>query len=440
MGRTRRLLIPTLAGLVALLPPTSAANTLDLVDTVCDVDFPSCSAGVQGLRGARTVAVSPDGRHLYVAVSLDDAVLAFSLDPLSGGLTFVQSIFDTDSGIDGLDSARGVSVSPDGDHVYVAALSDSSVSGFSRNSATGELTYIETLEDGIGGVDGLAGAHSVAVSPGGEHVYVASRSEDAVAAFERNPATGALTFLEAEFDNQTGVDGLDAAEAVTVSPDGRHVYVAAEDDNAVAVFTRQTDSGAGDFGELDFVEAEFDGANGVDGLEGAGNLAFSPNGDSLYVAALRGSLGGIAGDDWIAVFGRNPSTGELSFVQGLDENQFGTGTTGIFAFCTGVGNENSGVVVSTSGEFVYLTNPFFGTVAAFFRAPATGSLTLASSICDANFGLDGLAGATGITTSPDGRNIYTANNSFETLAVLTQAIFADGFESGNGSNWSSTSP
>ncbi|MCP3957158.1 MAG: lactonase family protein [bacterium] len=418
-----------------LLVATSGAQPLVIEDTVCDVDFPTCVGGTQGVRGARTVAVSPDGAHAYVATSLDDALLALSLDPLTGELAPVQSIFDTDAGIDGLDSARGVTVSPDGDHVYVAALVDSSLAAFSRSAATGMLTFVEAEFDGAGGVDGLAGAHAVTVSPDGDHVYVASRSESAVAAFERDAGTGAVTFLEAEFDNIAGVDGLDAAESVTVSPDGKHVYVAGEGDDAVAVFERETDSGEPDFGELSFVEAQFDGAGGVDGLEGAGWVAVSPDGDHVYVASERGSLGGIAGDDWIAVFERNAATGALTFVESHDESEFGTSTTGIFAFCTGVGNENSGVAVAPDGGHVYYTNPFFGTVASFDRNATTGALSLSGSICDLSFGADGIAGAIGITTSPDGRHLLTASSGFETVASLEQAIFVDGFESGNTSAW-----
>ncbi len=61
------------------------------------------------------------------------------------------------------------------------------------------------------------------------------------------------------------------------------------------------------------------------------------------------------------------SFGTLSFVEveieSFDESEFGDAASGIFAFCTGVGNENSGVTVSPHGSLVYLTNPFFGTVA-----------------------------------------------------------------------------
>jgi DNA-binding beta-propeller fold protein YncE len=58
-----------------------------------------------------------------------------------------------------------------------------------------------------------------------------------VAVFSRNTTTGALTFVEFQRDEDGSVDGLDAARSVAVSPDGKHLYVAGQTDDAVAVFS-----------------------------------------------------------------------------------------------------------------------------------------------------------------------------------------------------------
>src|SRR5262245_44726771 len=61
----------------------------------------------------------------------------------------------------------------------------------------GALTQLECInEDGnVGCADGrgLSGAYSVAVSPDGKHVYVAAVGDGGVAVFERNKRTGTLT-------------------------------------------------------------------------------------------------------------------------------------------------------------------------------------------------------------------------------------------------------
>jgi 6-phosphogluconolactonase (cycloisomerase 2 family) len=88
-------------------------------------------------------------------------------------------------------------------------------------------------------VDGLDGARGVAVSPDGAHVYVTGRIDDAVATFARDPATGALSFVELDKDGMGGVDGLDDASLAAASPDGAHLYVAGQLDDAVATFARE---------------------------------------------------------------------------------------------------------------------------------------------------------------------------------------------------------
>ncbi len=359
-------------------------------------------------------------------------MIAFAQDDSNGKLTFVQVIFDDDPGIDGLDSARGAAVSPDGENVYIAALLDNSIATFARNATTGMLTQLQVLKDGIGGVDGLAGANAVTVSPDGDHVYVASRSEDAVAVFARSSVDGTLTFLQALKDGVGGVDGLDAVEAITISADGAHLYTAGENDDAVAVFARETDSNDPDYGELTFLQVLKDGVGGVDGLNGANGIAIAPDGGHVYAACERTTGGG----DWGSIFARNPATGLLTFLQALKEEDFGP-----YTGCSGVGPENSGVAVSPDNASVYYANPFRSTVAWFSRNPATGLLTLLDAICDLNFGIDGLVGVAFATVRPDSDHVVVASPSGEHVVVLGEAaIFSDGFESGDLSAWSGAVP
>jgi DNA-binding beta-propeller fold protein YncE len=95
------------------------------------------------------------------------------------------------------------------------------------------------VQDGVEGVDGLNGARSVVVDPSGSYVYAVGQWEDALAVFRRDASSGALTFTEVHKDTDPGIDGLNTADGVAVSPDGRHVYVAGYDDDAVAAFARR---------------------------------------------------------------------------------------------------------------------------------------------------------------------------------------------------------
>jgi 6-phosphogluconolactonase (cycloisomerase 2 family) len=245
--------------------------------------------GVDGLDGAQSVTLSPDGMHLYAAGRNEDAVAVFSRDSTTGALTFVEVQRNGVGGVDGLDQVSSLTLSPDGKHLYSAGFLDHAVAVFSRNTATGALTFVEVHEDGVGGVDGLFSAISVAVSPDGKHLYAAGFGRSQVAVFSRNSTTGSLTFVEVIEDGVGGVDGLWGAHSVAVSPDGKHLYAAGQTDDAVAVFSRNSTTGA-----LNFLEIQRDGAGGVDGLGSAHWVAVSPDGSHLYVAG--------SSDDAVAAF------------------------------------------------------------------------------------------------------------------------------------------
>jgi 6-phosphogluconolactonase (cycloisomerase 2 family) len=228
------------------------------------------------------LALSPDGGSAYVASpGVHDQLVLYDRDPGTGTLTYVTAVGKGLGGVDGLDGVLSVAVSPDGDHVYTAAADDDAVAAFARDAGTGVLTFVEAERDGVGGVDGLDGAQAVVLSPDGAHVYVAAGTDDALAVFSRDGGTGALTFVEAQRDGVGGVDGLDGATAVAVSPDGAHLYVAASEDDAVAVFSRDGGTGA-----LTFVEVQRDGLAGVDGLDGARTIAASGDGAHVYVGSV----------------------------------------------------------------------------------------------------------------------------------------------------------
>ena len=306
--------------------------------------------GADGLDGAISVTVSPDGNFVYAASQGDDAIAVFSRDAGTGALTFVEAQFEGVGGVGGLDEAFSVTVSPDGNFtVYATSLTDDAIAVFSRDAGTGALTFVEAQFDGVGGVDGLDNAESVTVSPDGNFVYAASQGDDAIAVFSRDAGTGALTFVEAQFDGVGGADGLDGAQSVTVSPDGNFVYATSLTDDAIAVFSRDAGTGA-----LTFVEAQFDGVGGVDGLDNAESVTVSPDGNFVYVAS--------GADNAIAAFSRNPGTGALTFV----EAQF-DGVGGADGL-----NSAISVTVSPDGNFVYAASPGDDAIAAFRLLPEIG--------------------------------------------------------------------
>ena len=322
---------------VAVFNRNSTTGALTFVEVQKDG-----AGGVDGLDGANSVTVSPDGKHLYTSGSLDDAVAVFSRNSTTGSLAFVEVHKDGVGGVDGLNGARSVKVSPDGKHLYAAGKDDHAVAVFSRNATTGALTFVEIQKDGVGGVDGLRDVLSVTLSPDGKHLYAAGPSDDAVAVFSRNSTTGALTFVEVHKDGVGGVDGLFSASSVTVSPDGKHVYVSAIIDDAVEVFSRNSTTGS-----LTFVEVQKDGVGGVDGLDDVGSVTVGPDGKHLY------ATGGA--DNSVAVFSRNSTTGSLTIVEVQKDG------VGDVDGLDGAGS----VTISADGKHLYATGGVDDSVAVF---------------------------------------------------------------------------
>ena len=109
--------------------------------------------------------------------------------------------------MDGLTSIAGIAFSPVGEHVYVSSgWGGNAVSWYDRNASSGALTWRGVLKDGQGGVDGLYSAGKLVVSPEGTHVYVTAYDDDAVSCYQRNPVSGALTWLAVAKDGVGGVE------------------------------------------------------------------------------------------------------------------------------------------------------------------------------------------------------------------------------------------
>ncbi|HWV88082.1 MAG TPA: beta-propeller fold lactonase family protein, partial [Capillimicrobium sp.] len=216
--------------------------------------------------GSNALAISPDGRHVYVASSSSDAIAVFARNARTGVLTQPDGAAGcvAAGGAEGcapavgLDGPNSVTVSPDGATVYATARGSSSVAAFARDASTGGLTQVADGCLAASAVDGcrpgraLAGADAVAVSPDGRNVYVAAFHGNAIAVLARDAATGALTQAAgaAGCVAADAADGcapalaLTAPEGLAVSPDGSTVHVASALANAVLTFSRDAGTGA----------------------------------------------------------------------------------------------------------------------------------------------------------------------------------------------------
>jgi 6-phosphogluconolactonase (cycloisomerase 2 family) len=411
-----------------------------------------CSDG-RGLDGARSVAVSESGKSIYVASEISGAIAAFSrssgsfgqltqLAATAGCISETGSVGECADGR-ALDGAASVTLSPDGENVYAASKVSAAVAVFARKTNLGRLTQLPglsgcTSEDGSGGAcaDGkaLVEASSVAVSVDGKHVYVASRTADAVAVFRRNLNNGALTQLAgtAGCVSLTGSGGtcargraLDGATSVAITAGGKSVYVASRVSDAVAVFTRDATTGALTqlSGTAGCVSETGSGGTCADGkaLDGASSVVASANGGNVY-AASRAS-------DAVAVFGRNVTTGQLTQMGGTAGCVSETGSAGACADGKALDGAVS-VALSADGVSAYVASDTSDAVAAFSRAPG-GRLTQLAGLagCVSETGSAGacadgkaLDGAASVAVSPDRKSVYVASTVSDAVAALGRDI------------------
>lgn len=307
--------------------------------------------------------------------------------------------------------ASAVAVSPDGAHVYVAAGNGDGLVAFERDVDTGVLSHIQTVLDDTDGVDGLRTASSVTLSADGTHVYATSARESAIAAFSRDADTGMLTFVEAEFEGIAGVQGLEAAHESVLSADGAHVYVASpgRDSGTPPVPGRVSlfhrDAATG---ALSFVEAVTDDVDGVVGLDGVSSVTLSPDGAHLYTTAFR--------DDSVAVFERNAATGALRFVK---------------VYLDGVGAVDgldgaTEATVSPDGAQLYAVSIFhtFGggenALVTFDRDAATGELQFSEVQFGGIGGIDALRQPSSVSLPPDGSLVMVTGVAADALSVFSR--------------------
>jgi DNA-binding beta-propeller fold protein YncE len=329
------------SGALAVFERDRPSGRLTQLGCFADEDFwrIDCAPAV-GLYGLTSVTASPDGRNVYATGALSHTVVVFArnrqsgeLRQLAGAAGCVQANTvesDPPTGCataPGLEGVGSVAVSPDGRHVYVASLRSAAVAVFARNRGNGALTPAGCLSEArdVGpcrSARALEGAFDVAVSPDGRNVYVATGFDfrldvdafvtSGVAVFRRDPSSGALRQLSGRSGclHQVGeragcADGraLEGAASLTVSRDGRNVYVAAAASNAVAILRRDLRTGAlrqlsgkaGCISETGTSGACRDGT----GLWGAAAVAVPPDGRHAYAAGFFSSA--------VSIFSRTPA-------------------------------------------------------------------------------------------------------------------------------------
>ena len=226
-----------------------------------------------------SAVVEPSGRFVYVANQAAYNVAAYTLHPTTGALAWIGSVGA------GTDPAS-IAVDPTGRFVYVANqyqlnLGSGSLSAYAISALTGALTPLAGYPITTG-----PNPSAVTVDPSGRFVY--SVNLNGVAAYQINPATGALINASAVAPVPIGAN----PKAIAVEPSGRFAYVANYDTHTVSIYAIDPT-----FGTLTFSANVTAGTN-------PRAITVDASGRFAYVAN--------AGSDNLSVFTVDPATGMLA--------------------------------------------------------------------------------------------------------------------------------
>lgn len=390
--------------------------------------------------GSRAIALSPDGKSVYVASSKSDAIAIFRRNARTGALTQPKGTAGCIAAKGAshcaaaiaLDGPNSLAVSPDGRNVYATSRGSNSISAFQRNLTTGALSQLPASAGCISGVPvpvcaagrALVGPDVVLVSPKGENVYVGSFFGNAVAVFDRDPASGSLTqpgdssgcIAEAIAGCALGF-GLGAPEGMAISGDGASVYVASALSNAVVTLAR--DQSTGNLTQVTdgsgcTANAALTGcATGVQ-LEGPNAVAFNPGGD-VYVTSL---------------FSNSVTAFSRSSAGGLAQK---AGTAGCLVWLRAVGcsfgralRAPEGIAVSPDGANVYVAAFANSAIGVLDRGKKVGKVKQKAGRrgCVAPRSVSGctpgraLRGVSSIALSPDGRHLYSTSFGSDAVDIF----------------------
>lgn len=390
-------------------PTTQPIAIFDRNGSSLDADPSLVTSGT--VNKFESLSVSPTSGDFVGTNSAGDLLTLFGDSTTAGASQLLTTVRDgalqTDIVIPaqpGNDDVQTV-VSYDGSHAYSISAKYGTIAVYARNTSTGLLgNLVQVIPAGL-----LAGA-SIAIPPpitrnslsAPDFVYVTNPAEDSLLVYQRNNAFGTvnfgkLTLVQVLTDGVGDIDGLAGAGRIVISDDVTpRVYVAGQDDNAIAVFTmNETD------GHLSFVEA-FRHAD----LQNPTSLALTTTplvfgvtlNPFLYVTSV--------GNDSVVVLNRGTN---LSHAQTVSN-----GAGGVTAI-----TEPSALVISHDPLqlYLYVASPVDNAISVFEREVITGALTLRQVIREGADGVSGIAGVTSLAINPDSTHLI-ATSGTDTLAVF----------------------
>lgn len=238
-----------------------------------------------------TSGILLEGSHLYALHSHENKIIVMTWDTKAQEYTSQDEIIFS-SKSQGF--THGIIFSPDKKHSYV--LTDSAVYWLEKNTATGNLKKSASWDY----QKDFAQPWAMDMSPNGRHIYVAAYNDDAVLCFELDQKSGAAQYCGMYTGNYRGA--FFHPSVIAVSPDGKNVYV-------VASVVGQGDQLFVFNGDLKTGKLQYNNSNNEISLYNAESIVISPDGRDIYVAIYDQ----YAKEGEIIRYSRNPVNGFINF-------------------------------------------------------------------------------------------------------------------------------
>jgi DNA-binding beta-propeller fold protein YncE len=316
-----------------------------------------------------------------------------------------QTLTDNRSGVDGLGGARVAELTPDGRQLLVVSADDNSLSIFNTHPNF-ELTFNQIFVNNSN-ISGLNGATSLALSSDGHRAYVVSFYDSAVAIFERDEQENYQfirsirdglpyedVFSEKESVRAKDTLGLLGAYDIAIAPDNSQIFVASVVSNAVSIFDIN--------GSNNIVSKQVirDSDNIEYGLGGAVNIVVTPDGSQVIVAGFN--------EDSITIFNRT-ANGLAEHSQTLVNGKHQVEKL----------EAPQGLAISPDGSYLYVACSGSDAILVFAKNEQD-KYSFIQSMSNSDEDVNGLGGASYVTTSPDGMRVFVASETDKAVVTLTK--------------------
>ena len=174
-----------------LLTPDLGADRIFVrsIDTNADQLTPAATPFYQDPAGSgpRHSVFHPNGRFYFNDTELTATVTSYSWNPWLGSLTPIQTVAIDDPTFTGTKSASHIAISRNGRFLYVASRGSNSLVVYSVDRWTGTLTLLQRIANtGVSPWD-------FTIDPSGHWLLVANNTSNTVDEFAVDPATGLLS-------------------------------------------------------------------------------------------------------------------------------------------------------------------------------------------------------------------------------------------------------